>query len=96
MKTMERWSDERLDDLNSRVGSGFDRIDADLRDIRGEMGSLRRELRGEMGSLRRELRGEMGSLRGEMNSRFDALQRTMLQLGAGIVVALIGLIATQL
>jgi len=121
MKTMERWSDERLDDLNSRVGSGFDRIDADLRDIRGEMGSLRRELRGEMGSLRRELRGEMGTLRGEMGSlrrelrgemgslrgemnsrfeqvdaRFDSLQRTMLQLGGGVIVALIGLIATQL
>jgi len=103
MKTMERWSDERLDDLNSRVGSGFDRIDADLRDIRGEMGSLRRELRGEMGTLRGELRGEMGSLRGEMNSRFeqvdarfDSLQRTMLQLGGGVIVALIGLIATQL
>jgi hypothetical protein len=74
MKTMERWSDERLDDLNSRVGSGFDRIDADLRDIRGEMNGLR----------------------GEMTVRFDALQRTMLQLGGGVIAALIGLIATQL
>ncbi len=31
-----------------------------------------------------------------VNSRIDALQRTMLQLGGGVIVALIGLIATQL
>jgi hypothetical protein len=31
-----------------------------------------------------------------MNARFDALQRTMLQLGGGMIAALIGLIATQL
>ncbi len=32
----------------------------------------------------------------EVNARFDALQRTLLQLGGGVLVALIGLIATQL
>lgn len=32
----------------------------------------------------------------EVNTRFDSLQRTLLQLGGGIIVALIGLIATQL
>lgn len=31
-----------------------------------------------------------------LNGRFDALQRTMLQVGGGVIVALIGLIATQL
>jgi hypothetical protein len=30
------WTDERLDDLNQRIGSGFARIDADLRELRGE------------------------------------------------------------
>jgi hypothetical protein len=34
-------------------------------------------------------------LRG-LNARFDSLQRTMIQLGSGVIVALIGLIATQL
>ena len=32
----------------------------------------------------------------ELNARFDALQRTMLQVGGGVIVALVGLIATQL
>ena len=39
---------------------------------------------------------DIRDLRTEMNSRFDALQRTMLQIGGGMIVALIGLIATQL
>jgi hypothetical protein len=31
-----------------------------------------------------------------LNARFDSFQRTMLQVGGGVIVALIGLIATQL
>ncbi len=34
-------------------------------------------------------------LRG-LSARIDGLQRTMLQVGGGVIVALIGLIATQL
>jgi hypothetical protein len=64
MESMRQsWTDERLDDLNTRVDDGFRRVDADLR---------------------------------ELNARFDALQRTMLQVGGGVIVALVGLIATQL
>ncbi len=35
------WTDERLDDLSSRVEAGFDRVDADIRELRGDIGSLR-------------------------------------------------------
>jgi hypothetical protein len=31
-----------------------------------------------------------------VNAKIDALQRTMLQIGGGVIVALVGLIATQL
>ncbi len=31
-----------------------------------------------------------------LSARFDALNRTLLQVGGGVIVALIGLIATQL
>jgi hypothetical protein len=30
----EAWTDERLDDLNNRVSEGFQRVDADIRDLR--------------------------------------------------------------
>jgi phosphosulfolactate synthase (CoM biosynthesis protein A) len=73
----EQWTDERLDDLNHRVSDGFNRIDADLRSIRTEIGALRVET----------------------NARFDSLQRTMLQLGGGMiatfVVGFAGLLATH-
>ncbi len=39
---------------------------------------------------------ELRDLRSEMNSRFDSLQRTMIQFGGLLIAALIGLIATQL
>jgi hypothetical protein len=42
---------------------------------------------------------DIRDLGAEMNARFDALQRTLLQLGGGLIAALIGLIglfATQL
>ncbi|HVY79154.1 MAG TPA: hypothetical protein VG898_11665 [Solirubrobacterales bacterium] len=35
----EKWTDERLDDLNDRVSEGFNRIDGELRVLRGEMNS---------------------------------------------------------
>jgi hypothetical protein len=31
------WTDERLDDLNRRVDTGFSRIDADIRELRTDM-----------------------------------------------------------
>jgi len=74
----EQWTDERLDDLNHRVSDGFNRIDADLRSIRDEIGSLRAETK-----------SEIGSLRAETNAHFDALQRTMLQLGGGMIATFV-------
>jgi phosphosulfolactate synthase (CoM biosynthesis protein A) len=70
----DKWTDERLDDLNQRVSDGFNRVDADLRQIRDEIGGLRTE----------------------MNIRFDAFQRTMLQLGAGIIATLMASIVSIL
>jgi hypothetical protein len=51
---MERvaWSDERLDDLSSRMDIGFDRVDRDIRDLRGEMNAGFADMRGEIDALR--------------------------------------------
>jgi hypothetical protein len=46
------WTDERLDDLSRRMDAGFDRVDRDIRDLRGEMRSGFVEMRGEIGALR--------------------------------------------
>jgi hypothetical protein len=40
METMrDSWTDERLDDMRGEMRRGFDRVDADLRELRSEMNS---------------------------------------------------------
>ncbi len=92
METMTKnsWTAERLDDLNLRVEDGFRRVDADLREVRGEIALLRSETKTEIASLR----GEMNARFERVDARFDALQRTLLQFGGVLVAALIGVIAT--
>lgn len=36
----EKWTDERLDDLNARMVEGFDRIDKDMREVRSELAGM--------------------------------------------------------
>jgi hypothetical protein len=38
------WTDSRLDDLANRVDAGFARVDGDIRELRGEIGSLQRTI----------------------------------------------------
>lgn len=38
----EKWTDERLDDMNARMAEGFQRVDADLREIRSDMKAMQR------------------------------------------------------
>ena len=70
----EQWTDERMDDLSHRVSDGFNRVDADLRSIRGEIGSLRTET-----NARFE----------HVDDRFDALQRTIVQIGGGMIATFV-------
>ena len=62
---MERsaWTDERLDDLANRMDAGFARVDADIRELRAEIGGLR---------------------------------LTLLRVGGGIMIGLVGVIAATL
>jgi len=46
MEAMARdaWTDARLDDLNNRVSEGFQRVDSDIRELRGEVKSVQRTM----------------------------------------------------
>lgn len=57
------WTDDRLNDLANRVDAGFARVDADMRELRAEIGDLR---------------------------------STLLRVGGGIMVGLVGVIAAVL
>jgi hypothetical protein len=36
----EKWTDERLDDMNARMSEGFDRLDKDMREVRSELAGM--------------------------------------------------------
>jgi hypothetical protein len=101
------WTDERLDDLSHRVDDGFNRVDEDLRQMRTEMNSRFDGLEGRLGeridgvegrlerrigSLERQLGGRIDGL----EARFDSLQRTMIQVGGGMIVTVLATLATVL
>lgn len=101
----EIWTDERLDDLSRKVDEGFARVDADMRELRVEISSMRKEnqqeflkLRGEIKSegleVRSEIKSEVGALRAEMNTRFDTMNRNFIAGVIAIIAAIIGSNAT--
>jgi hypothetical protein len=81
----ETWTDQRLDDLAESMRTGFGRVDQDMRDLRGAVGSLGTQLRGEMSEMRSDLGGHI-----------EALRLTMLRVGGALMVALVGVIAAIL
>jgi hypothetical protein len=40
----EAWTDERLEDLKEQMVAGFERVDADIRELRGEVKSVERTM----------------------------------------------------
>lgn len=95
----ESWTDERLDDLNGRVGEGFSRLDSSIDRVGGEVHAFRAEVNGRFEVVHHDI----DELRAEINSRFDSMQRTMVRgaiaLSASMLAgfaALLGLLATQI
>ena len=89
METMrESWTDARLDDFARNVDRRFDEVDRRFEEVDRRFDDVDRRF----DSVERRMENGFA----EMNRRFDSLQRTLLLFSGSIVVALIGLIATQL
>ena len=96
--TREAWTDQRLDDLNHRVDSGFNGMSREFQAIRLEMRTEFAAVRSEMATEFSAVRSEMASMRTDMNSQFAAQNRMVIQLFGGLfgtmVVGFLGVIAT--
>lgn len=45
MKVMaQEWTEGRLDELSQKVDCGFERVDRDIRDLRGEIATVQRTM----------------------------------------------------
>jgi hypothetical protein len=53
MMARERWTDERLDDLNEKVDDGFKEMRGEFRAVRTEMREGFRAVRAELGAMSR-------------------------------------------
>ncbi len=96
----QSWSDDSLDDLNHRVDAGFARVDERFAQMEARMDAQADRLDAKFDATATELRLQMQADTHQLNSRFDAMQQTMMRVGAGLIGVLIassaGLIATQL
>jgi hypothetical protein len=84
----EQWTDERLDDMKDQMRGGFERLDADLREVRTEMTKM-----GE--GLRAEMKAEFAAVRAEMGAN----HRLQVQLSIGtigtVVLCFLGLLVSH-
>jgi hypothetical protein len=105
----ESWTDERLDDFARHVDHRFDGVDHRFEAVEHRFDEVDRcfevvEHRFNEVDRRLEVvdhrfdrfEHRMEDRLNRVNDRFDALHRVMLQVGGGVIVALIGLLATQL
>jgi tetrahydromethanopterin S-methyltransferase subunit G len=88
----ESWTDKRLDDFSAHVDHRFDAVDQRFDAIEKQTDHRFDAVEKRFESLER--RTEDGFAR--IDSRFDSLQHTLMGLGGAMIVALLGIIATQL
>jgi hypothetical protein len=88
----ETWTDERLDDLNTRVDEGFRETREEFRAVRSEMKSefqaVRSDMKSEFQAVRAEMKGEFQAVRGELGGQIAALHRMTFQLFVGMMVTM--------
>ncbi len=74
----ESWTDKRLDDLNEKVGRGFDRVDANLRahrvETRTEFVALRGEMKAGFDRIDQRFEGTDARFEGT-DARFEGIDR---------------------
>lgn len=81
MEVMRKsWTDDRLDDFRAETQWRFEDVARRFEDVARRFDKVD---------------SEIGQLRVEMNARFDSLQRSMLHFSGALVVALVGLVLTQ-
>jgi hypothetical protein len=74
----EKWTDDRLDDMNARMGEGFNRLDEDIREVRSEIVGVRGEMNTRFEATHRLIIQVGAGLFGTMTIGFISLIVTMI------------------
>jgi methyl-accepting chemotaxis protein len=99
----EAWTDERLDDLASRMDRGFDRVDKDIRELRAETKAELKSFRGVVDERFNKVDERFDKVDASfakiderferVHGRLDSIQRTMVAAAISITTAAIAGIA---
>jgi hypothetical protein len=90
MVPREKWTDERLDDLNKKVDDGFAETKAEMREGFTRVDADIKDLRREMNARFERVDDRFDNLSDSINARFDAANRNMIAGFFVIAAAIIG------
>jgi ribosome recycling factor len=93
MAPREKWTDERLDDLNKKVDKGFEETKAEFKDVRREMKEGFARVDGEFKDVRRDMDVRFTKVDERLDKvadRFLDLNRILLGGTLAIIATLIG------
>jgi predicted RNase H-like nuclease (RuvC/YqgF family) len=82
------WTNERLDDLSAKVDQGFDRVDRRFEQVDRRFEQVDRRFD--------ETNRRIDALGSDLRSELDALRMTILRVGGGMMIGLLGVIAAVL
>lgn len=99
----EAWTDERLDDLNAKVGEGFRRMDERFAQMDLRFDAMQREMNARFDASNAASNARFDAFNARFDAigeRFDAMHRLMIRFCAGMlstaVAAVVALVAIQL
>jgi len=87
------WTDERLGERFDRIDQRFDEVDRRFEQVDRRFEQIDRRFEAVDGRFE-QVHVDFRELRGEMNSRFDAMQRLIIQMLVTLIVGFVGVIAT--
>ncbi len=88
MMPREKWTDEKLDDLQGEVRTGFERVEGEVKRLDGEIKRLDGDIKRLDENVKR-LDGNLTQLGHEIHTRFDSVNRNQQAVLVAVIVALI-------
>jgi len=89
MAPREKWTDERLDDLNKKVDKGFEEMREGFARVDADIKELRRETDKRFDKVDKRF-DKVDARFDKLNDRFDRLGQILIGGAIAIIVALIG------
>jgi DNA anti-recombination protein RmuC len=89
------WTDDRLGERFDRIDERFDHVEERFKQVDERFRQVNQRF-DQVDQRFDRVEADVREIRTEMKAGFEGLHRTLMQVGGGIIAALIGVIATQL